>query len=370
MTKKLRIGVLFGGRSAEHEVSVTSARSMLAAMDTDKYDITMIGIAKDGQWLLAEDAVKVLQAGVVEGADLLPVLLDYPGSKALVSQPQVPANQLHDQQLDVIFPLLHGPYGEDGTIQGLLELTGIAYVGSGVVGSAVGMDKEVARRAFRAEGLPITDAVVVRRRQWRKDPAAARKHIESQLRYPLFVKPVNLGSSVGVSKVREPGELDSAMDEAATYDSKIIVENEVADCREIECAVLGNDEPEASVLGEIVPGNEFYDYATKYIDDKSELIVPARVSDKTMNTVRALSLRAFRAVDAAGLARVDFFVNKDDESIIHLNEINTMPGFTPISMYPRLWQASGVSYPELIDRLIQLALERQQDRLENRTSLQ
>ena len=368
MSEKIRVGVLFGGRSCEHEVSVTSARSLLEALDKDRYEAVMIGISKEGRWLVAEDALKVLEAGVVEEGDALPVMLDYPGSRELVARSRGELISAASGQVDVIFPILHGPFGEDGTVQGLLELAGVAYVGAGVVGSAVGMDKEMMRRAFRAEGLPQVDYTVFRRRSWEREPEAVERRIEARFAYPVFVKPVNLGSSVGITRARDVEEFRRGMDEAASFDYKIMVEAEAANCREVECAVLGNEDPRASVLGEIVPGNEFYDYNAKYIDDDSALIIPARVSGETTERVRQAALRAFRAVESAGLARVDFFVDKDDESI-YLSEINTMPGFTPISMYPKLWQASGIGYGELIHRLIQLALERHGERQKTRTSL-
>ena len=368
MSRKIRVGVLFGGRSCEHEVSVTSARSLLEAIDKERYEAVMIGISKEGRWLVAEDALKVLEAGVVEEGNALPVMLDYPGSRELVARGHGGLAAAASGQVDVIFPILHGPFGEDGTVQGLLELAGLAYVGAGVVGSAVGMDKEMMRRAFRAEGLPQVDYTVVRRRRWERESEAVRHEIEARFAYPIFVKPVNLGSSVGITKARDAGELRRGMDEAASFDYKIMVEAAAVNCREVECAVLGNEDPEASVLGEIVPGNEFYDYDAKYVDDTSDLIIPARISAETTELVRQTALRAFRAVESAGLARVDFFVDKGDESI-YVSEINTMPGFTPISMYPRLWQASGVGYGELIHRLIQLGLERHEDRRKTRTFL-
>lgn len=361
MSRRIRLGLLFGGRSCEHEVSVTSARSVLAAIDGDKYDVTMIGITKEGRWLLADDATRVLEAGVVGDEKLPSVMLDYPGSRALVASPGAGVPALEQERLDVVFPLLHGPYGEDGTVQGLLELAGIPYVGSGVAGSAVGMDKELMKRAFRAENLPGVDYRVYRRSRWQREPREVAAEIGAGPGFPCFVKPVNLGSSVGVSKVRGPDELAAAMDLAASFDLKIMVEAAVVDCHEVECAVLGNEQPEASTVGEIVPGNEFYDYAAKYLDDTSELIIPARISGEAMERVRELSLRAFRAVDAAGMARVDFFVTRDPETVL-VNEINTIPGFTPISMYPKLWAASGIPYPQLIDRLIELALERARER--------
>ena len=368
MSRKIRVGVLFGGRSCEHEVSVTSARSLLEAIDKERYEAVMIGITKEGRWLVAEDALKVLEAGVVEEGNALPVMLDYPGSRELVARGHGDLAAAASGQVDVIFPILHGPFGEDGTVQGLLELAGVAYVGAGVVGSAVGMDKEMMRRAFLAEGLPQVDYTVVRRRRWEREPEAVFGEIEEQFAYPVFVKPVNLGSSVGITKARHEEELRRGMDEAASFDYKIMVEAAALNCREVECAVLGNEDPQASVLGEIVPGNEFYDYNAKYADDNSDLIIPARVSEETAERVRQYAIRAFRAVESAGLARVDFFIDKGDESI-YLSEINTMPGFTPISMYPKLWQASGIGYGELIHRLIQLGLERHGERQKTRTSL-
>lgn len=363
MSRKLRVGVLCGGRSAEHEVSVISARSMLEAIDADKYELVMIGISKEGRWLSAADTQQLLASSQVHEDGLTPVVLDYLGTRTLVAQ----QGDGQDQALDVIFPLLHGPYGEDGTVQGLMELANIAYVGAGVVGSAVGMDKEMMKRAFKAEGLPQVDHQVVRRSRWEKDRAGVRAAIEAALAYPVFVKPVNLGSSVGVSKAGDGAELAQAIDEAAQYDYKVVVEAEASGCREVEVAILGNESPEASIAGEIVPGNEFYDYNAKYIDDNSDLIIPARIAPATQEAVRTLGIRAFQAVEAAGLARVDFFVRESDEAIF-VNEINTMPGFTPISMYPKLWEASGVSYGALIDRLIQLGIERYADKQKTKTA--
>ena len=367
MSEKIRVGILFGGRSCEHEVSVTSARSVLDAIDQTKYDVTMIGISKQGQWLLPGDAKAVLEAGIVAGDDLLPVTMDYLADGAIVPRHGA-AESLGSRSLDVVFPLLHGPYGEDGTVQGLLELADIAYVGSGVVGSAVGMDKEMAKRAFTAEGLAQCEYSVVRRTHWRNSRTDIVQQLERTFSYPLFVKPSNLGSSVGITKVHSSGELAPAIDFAADYDSKIIVEVAVENAHEVECAVLGNDDPQASTVGEIIPGNEFYDYETKYIDDNSRLVIPAAISDAAAATVQQIALRAFQAVGAMGLARVDFFVRREDDSVI-INEINTMPGFTPISMYPKLWAASGLSYSRLIDRLIELALERHAEKRLTRNAL-
>ncbi|OQX28646.1 MAG: hypothetical protein B0D92_07825 [Spirochaeta sp. LUC14_002_19_P3] len=358
MNNKIRVGVLFGGRSCEHEVSVKSARAIVAAIDPDKYDITLVGISKTGHWLTSSDASKMLAADVVEGEELLPSSLEYSGSGQLA----VGVGQT--QAIDVIFPVLHGPYGEDGTVQGLLELSGLPYVGSGVAGSAVGMDKEMMRRVFRAENLPQVDYITVRRSKWKEREATVRADIESRFAYPFFIKPVNMGSSVGVSKVHDGKELSIAMEKAASYDTKIMVEAAALDCREVEAAVLGNVPLEAAdALGEIVPGHEFYDYEAKYSDNTTELIIPARVSPETAARVQDIAVRACEAVGAYGLARVDFFVGKENEEI-YLNEINTMPGFTPVSMYPQLWKASGLSYSRLIDRLIQLALEHHRDKMD------
>jgi D-alanine-D-alanine ligase len=362
MPDKIRVGVLFGGRSAEHEVSVTSARSVLESIDRDKYEVTMIGIDRGGQWLAAGDATRLLASGRVEGDDLHPVALDYLGGE-LVMQNGTPGSQ----PVDVIFPILHGPFGEDGTVQGLMELAGVAYVGSGVLGSAVGMDKDMMKRVFRAEGFAQVDYASVLRSRWRVEPEVVRHEMERDLGYPLFIKPANLGSSVGITKAHNAAEFDAGMDEAARYDRKLIVEANAENCREVEVSVLGYENPEVSVVGEVAPGNEFYDYRAKYMDDNSELYIPARIRPDTADRVRELGRRAFLAVEAAGLSRVDFFVSQDDEEQVYVNEINTMPGFTPISMYPKLWEASGVSYAELIDRLIQLALERNRDRQDTTT---
>ncbi len=365
MPDRLRVAVLFGGRSCEHEVSIVSARSVIAAIDRQRYDVVMIGIDKGGRWLCAHDAQRLLGRDVVAGDDLLPVALDYPGGGQLVAAGGAGGDR---QSIDVVFPLLHGPFGEDGTVQGLLELAGVAYVGAGVGGSAVGMDKELSRRVFAAEGLPQVDYTVVRRHRWEREREAVCAEIEQRFDYPLFVKPVSLGSSIGVVKAHDGAQLRAGIDEAAQFDYKVMVEAAAQNCREVEVAVLGNEEPEASVPGEIVPGHEFYDYSDKYLDDRSQLIVPARLGPAMTERVRSLAVRAFRAVEGAGLARVDFFVDPSDQGV-WINEINTMPGFTPISMFPRLWQASGLSYPQLVDRLIELALVRHRDRQRTRTAL-
>ncbi len=374
MAKKLRVGILFGGRSGEHEVSLLSAASVLRAIDRDKFDVTPIGITRKGRWLAAADANHLLNGdmGAVSrrlragdpdatpGAKLLhegiPTLL------APVPGPQGPEGKA----IDVVFPVLHGTFGEDGTIQGLFELAGIAYVGSGVLGSAAGMDKDVMKRLFVEAGLPIVKHVTLLRADWEKNPRKAIAQVEKSLKYPVFVKPANLGSSVGISKAHDRKELGPALTLAAKYDRKLVVEQGVggkkARAREFEVAVLGNDDPKASVVGEIVPGKEFYDYEAKYLSEGSVPVIPAKLSRAETKKIREMAVAAFRACDLAGLARVDFLMEPDGKQRIFVNEVNTMPGFTQISMYPKLWEASGLSYTGLITRLIELALERQAEK--------
>jgi D-alanine-D-alanine ligase len=359
--KKLRVGILFGGRSGEHEVSLRSARSILAAIDRKKYDVVEMGITKEGRWLQGGQAQRLLgEPATVKG------------TSSGVSLMSAASNPGAATGLDVVFPVLHGTFGEDGTIQGLFELADIAYVGSGVLGSAAGMDKDAMKRMFAATGLPMTPHVTLLRSEWRADPKKCTRAIEKALQYPVFVKPANLGSSVGISKVKSRAELAAAMDEAAEFDRKIVVEQGVGGPgvkpRELEVAVLGNDAPEASVVGEIVPAKEFYDYEAKYElsgPDESECIIPAKLTKADERRIRSMALEAFRACDCAGLARVDFLMaprvgGKGNEIV--LNEVNTLPGFTSISMYPKLWAATGLSYPKLIDRLIGLAMERQAEK--------
>jgi D-alanine-D-alanine ligase len=373
MKKRLRIGILFGGRSGEHEVSLVSAASILRAIDRKKYDVVPIGITKDGHWLPAAESQHLLEGNTAPlqlsasttngaGADLLKQSSDIAG------------------KLDVIFPVLHGTFGEDGTIQGMLELADIPYVGSGVLGSAASMDKDVMKRLFSTAGLPQTPWIALTRTQWRTDPRHCTKKIEAALKYPLFVKPANLGSSVGISKVHNRAELAPAMNMAAEYDRKLVIEQGVggpgAKPRELEVSVLGNDAPTASLVGEIIPDREFYDYASKY-DPTSNSIpeIPAHLTAAQSRQIRSMAIAAFRACDCAGLARVDFLMEptpppnpksktktKPKEPAIYLNEINTMPGFTSISMYPKLWAATGLPYKDLIDRLISLALERHREK--------
>jgi D-alanine-D-alanine ligase len=365
MKKKTRIGILFGGRSGEHEVSLLSAASILKAIDPKKYEVVPIGITKTGHWLAPTEARQLL------AGESTSHLLQLNAGADLVHQ-----STALTRQIDVIFPVLHGTFGEDGTIQGLLELADIAYVGSGVLGSAAGMDKDVMKKLFAAAALPQTPHVAFTRTQWRLDPKHVIKQIETALRYPLFVKPANLGSSVGISKVHNRAELAPAMDLAASFDRKLIIEQGVGGPnvkpRELEVAVLGNDSPVASVVGEIVPDREFYDYDSKYASSSaSEPIIPADLTAAETKQIRQMAIAAFRACECSGLARVDFLMEPATpakgktparKSSIYLNEINTMPGFTSISMYPKLWQASGLPYKELIDRLIQLAIERHKEK--------
>ncbi|MFY9842522.1 MAG: D-alanine--D-alanine ligase family protein [Terriglobales bacterium] len=402
---KLRVGILFGGRSGEHEVSLLSAASVLNAIDKTKYEVVPIGITKDGRWLTAEHAERLLKGEKqaderldkdknVRPTPVTPLRAGdpeaTPGAAVLATGASVvvpPEPSRRDAGLapfqtdanlrrasdrainvDVIFPVLHGTFGEDGTIQGLLELADIAYVGAGVLGSSAGMDKDVMKSLFRAAALPIVKHVTVLRSQFEREPRKVQKLVESKLKYPVFVKPANLGSSVGISKAHDREELGPAIAEAAKFDRKIVIEEGVGGkknkAREIECAVLGNDDPKASIAGEIVPCKEFYDYDAKYLVEGSEAVIPANLTKTEMKTVQRLAIAAFQAVDCTGLARVDFLMDPKSRRIF-VNEINTMPGFTAISMYPKMWVASGVSYPDLIDRLITLGIERHEDKKRN-----
>jgi D-alanine-D-alanine ligase len=389
----LRIGVLFGGRSGEHEVSLLSAASVLNAIDKEKYEVVPIGITKDGKWLTSSDAENLLtgklvleprnlRAGDPQNTESAAVLAR---GEAVVVPPE-PVNRqaglvpfqsdasllrrASDRAInvDVIFPVLHGTFGEDGTIQGLLELADIPYVGAGVLGSAAGMDKDIMKSLFLAAGIAIVKHVSILRSDWEKDPKKVEKLVSGKLKYPVFVKPANLGSSVGISKAHNRKELGPAIEEAAKFDRKIVIEQGVGGnknkAREIECSVLGNDEPSASIPGEIVPIKEFYDYNAKYLDEGSKLIIPAKLTKAQTKKVQEMAIAAFKAVDCCGLARVDFLMDPKTGKM-YLNEINTMPGFTSISMYPKLWAASGLEYSDLIDRLIQLAIERHTDKKKN-----
>lgn len=362
--KKIRIGLIFGGRSGEHEVSLASAQSVMANLDREKYEVVPIGITKTGAWLLGtEPALLTGQAQPDEHTTAVTLTGD-PSLRRLI--PLQEGEPLHeDGALDVIFPVLHGTYGEDGALQGLLEMADLPYVGCGVLGSSLGMDKEKMKMIFRAVGLRVGDFLTYRRSAWERSPDTIMNEIEERIGYPCFVKPVNLGSSVGINKAHDRVELDHAMRVAAEYDRKIIIERNI-NCRELECAVLGNDEPIASVVGEVLPSNEFYDYRAKYIDNKSQVIIPADIPQSIAEEVRRQATQAFLALELSGLSRVDFFLEKET-NIVYINEVNTLPGFTEISMYPKLWEASGVSYTELFDRLIEFAIERHADRQRNRT---
>lgn len=353
---KIRVGVIFGGRSGEHEVSVQSARSIMSSLDPERYEIVPIGIDKGGRWHVGDAVKQTLATGSSfvliedEGKQEQAFLLDSPSKDDAV----VPRDAVRG--VDVFVPALHGSYGEDGTIQGMLEMLDVPYVGAGVLASAVGMDKTFMKRLFSVAGLPQVRYTFFTQRRYELEAHTIKEEIARTFGYPCFVKPANMGSSVGISKVKDETKLDGAIQLALRYDNKVIVE-EGLDVREIEVGVLGNDEPKASIAGEIVPSNEFYDYRAKYMDGESALIIPAPLSDATMEEIRRMAVAAYEAVDCSGLARVDFFIEKNTDRVI-LNEINTMPGFTRFSMYPKLWEASGVSYPELIDRLIHLALSR------------
>jgi len=395
--KKIRVGILFGGRSGEHEVSLLSAASVFNAIDKNKFEVVPVGITREGRWVTASDAERLLEGRPLEheerqlragdpeataGAAVLArgeAVMVPPEPKSAMAPFQTDAEtamlarRASDRAInvDVVFPVLHGTFGEDGTIQGLLELADIPYVGAGVLGSAAGMDKDIMKALFRAAGLPIVKHVTILRGEWEAEPKKTEKKVEKTLKYPVFVKPANLGSSVGISKAHNHKELGPAIYEAAKFDRKIVIEQGVGEkkqkAREIECSVLGNDKPEASLPGEIVPGKEFYDYTAKYLDEGSELIIPAKLTKAETKKVQQLALGAFQAVDCAGLARVDFLMDPKTRRIF-LNEINTMPGFTAISMYPKLWAASGVGYAELIERLIRLGLERYQEKKKNQYS--
>ncbi|HCI82574.1 MAG TPA: D-alanine--D-alanine ligase [Ktedonobacter sp.] len=370
--KKIRVGLVFGGRSGEHEVSLASARSVMAKLDSEKYEVVPIGITKSGQWLTGEEQTRLLASGVADaeqGTDTTSTAVTLTGDPTVRRLiPLQGSEPLRDNgALDVIFPVLHGTYGEDGTLQGLLEMANVPYVGCGVLGAALGMDKEKMKMVFEAVGLPNVEYVVFRRAEWERSPEEVMTTIEQRLGYPCFVKPVNLGSSVGINKAHNREELEHAMRVAAEYDRKIIIERGI-NCRELECAVLGNDEPIASVVGEVIASNEFYDYHAKYLGGKSQVIIPADIPQQVAEEVRRQAVQAFLALDLSGLARVDFFLERETGKV-YINEVNTLPGFTEISMYPKLWDASGLPYPELLNRLIELAQERFEDKQRNRTSL-
>lgn len=368
---KIKVGVIFGGRSGEHEVSLLSAQSVMAALDREKYEVVPVGITRHGRWLTG-NVVAALTEGKtdVQTAALLPD----PQASGLMELREAgeQAGELTAvTQLDVLLPILHGTYGEDGTVQGLLELADLPYVGAGVVGSAVGMDKAIFKHVMAANGLPVLRWKLVTRQEWQMDGTAVLDGLEAALNYPMFTKPANLGSSVGISKCKNRAELEAGINEAAQYDRRIVVEQGV-NVRELEVAVLGNENPAASVVGEIRPRRDFYDYTAKYLaapnsDEYSELLIPAELDAATAVTVQALAIRAYKAIDCAGMGRVDLLLDTDNGAL-YINEINTIPGFTRISMYPKLWEASGLPYPQLLDKLIELALERHAEKADTKTS--
>lgn len=380
--RPLRIGVVFGGRSSEHEVSLASARNVMDALTQAGHTVVPIGITPEGRWLTSKDPMKLLtqtQDADSSNADSDGADSDATDHSSVASDSAASENESwallphHAEDaplpaIDVLWPVLHGPYGEDGTIQGMLEMANLPYVGCNVLASAVCMDKAMAKVIFAAAGLPQVPWLVVMRNHWQQSPEMVLSEVEEKLGdYPFFVKPANLGSSVGISKARNRDELSKALTLAARYDRKLLVEVAVPNAREIEVSILGNDEPIASVPGEIKPGNDFYDYAAKYLDDNSDLIIPANLNEELIERIQIMAIQAFKAVDATGLARVDFLMDRVRETV-YLNEINTMPGFTRISMYPKLFEASGVSYPALADKLVKLALQRYADRQMNQTS--
>ncbi len=371
--QKIRVGVIFGGRSGEHEVSLASAQSVMDAIDESKYEIVPIGITKDGRWIASGNPMKALKAGDAEASQPAALLGD-PSRRGLMrlqdTERAVEATRL--TELDVVFPVLHGTYGEDGTVQGLLELAALPYVGAGVLGSVLGLDKSAFKDVMRAYDLPIVKDVMFKRKAWDADPDGVMDQIEAQFDYPVFSKPANMGSSVGISKCHDRAGLAAGMAEAARYDRKLIVEEAVPAAREIEVSVLGNDDPIASVPGEVIPSREFYSYESKYLDEgdqASELLIPAPISAEMTERVRELAVQVYKAIDCAGMARADFLLSEETGEL-YVNEVNTIPGFTSISMYPKLWEASGIPYPELIDRLIELAIERYQDKERSETSYQ
>jgi len=360
--KRLRVGVLFGGRSTEHEVSILSAQSIITAMDPQRFEAVPLYIDREGRWLTGDSLKRLVSNTAAREYVYLP---PDPTQHSLV--PAQDGRGVGLPPLDVVFPVFHGLNGEDGTIQGVLELANLPYVGAGVLGSALGLDKIYMKRAFAAAGLPVVDYLPITRRQYERDPDAFIALIEERIGYPCFSKFANSGSSVGTTKAHNRGELVEGLRLASTFDRKLLVERAV-DARELEISVLGNDEPEASVVGEVVPAHEFYDYDAKYLDEGSRLLIPAPVDTVVAQEARSLALRAFQAVDAAGMARVDFFLERTTSRLL-VNELNTIPGFTRISMYPKLWEASGLSYPKLIERLVELAIERFNDRQRSQTAI-
>jgi len=361
--QKLHVAVLFGGRSGEHEVSLMSARSVLSVLDPAKYEVTQVGITHEGTWLTGTDVLDKFEHNETHG--LIPVLVSPDPSERGLYITEGISGLKKWSDIDVYIPVLHGTFGEDGTLQGLFELADVAYVGAGVVGSSVGMDKGIFKDVMIANHIPVVDMMVVLRAELKSDMVSVIERAETVGEYPLFTKPANLGSSVGVTKCSNRSDLQEGLMEAAMFDRRILVQKGVKNVREIEVSVLGNDDPVASVCGEVLPSREFYSYESKYIDGTSGLLIPAPLPDEISECIREYAVRAYKAIDCAGMARVDFFVEKDTNKI-YLNELNSIPGFTKISMYPKLWEASGLQYNKLVDRLIELATERKADR--DRTS--
>ena len=386
--KRLRVGVVYGGRSSEHEVSLASAAAVLTQLDPKQYEVIPICIQQDGRWSLADKPPSTLSAAdlIASANSSVPSsnqpgtsrevhFLAYPAESRIMTI-QIDSELTHEGVrafvsrlgVDVVFPVVHGPFGEDGTLQGLFELANVPYVGTGVLGSAVAMDKAVAKTLFAANNLPTVKHLLVTAVQWNTGRNTVLEKISDLLTYPMFVKPANMGSSIGISKAADRPQLEQAIEVARQFDFKVIVEEAVPDAREIECAVLGNEAPEVSVPGEVLPSGEFYDYESKYVDDRTAYVIPAKLTSKQTNTLQSMAIAAFQAVEASGMARVDFLMTRETERL-YLNEVNTIPGFTTVSMYAKLWQASGLGYPELLKRLINLALERHRERQVLRTSL-
>jgi D-alanine-D-alanine ligase len=362
--KKMRVGVIFGGRSGEHEVSLASAASVIRALDPEKYEAVPIGITKEGRWLVGTGAQKMLPE-VLKSGERVSLPAD-PTAAALV--PLTRNSHERSFPVDVVFPVMHGTFGEDGTIQGLLELAGLPYVGAGVLASAVGIDKDVQKRLFEQAGLPIVPFLAVQRSEWERDRAKILRQVKKQFRFPVFIKPATLGSSVGMTRVNKPAELPAAIDLAAEFALKIMIERCVT-AREIEVSVLGNDEIRASIPGEVVPHREFYDYTAKYLEEGTRLLIPAPLAKKQVAAIQGYAIRAFRAIDGSGMARCDFFLERRTGKIF-INELNTIPGFTSISMYPKMWEASGLPYTKLVDRLIELALELHRQKARTKYSIE
>lgn len=369
--KKLRVAVLFGGRSGEHEVSLMSARSMLSAMDAERYEVIQVGITLDGDWLTGNNTLEAFENGSFGDLDRVVPPTEPSHQSLYVIRPTKMGDKLEAlPAVDVFFPVLHGPFGEDGTLQGLLELADVAYVGAGVAGSSVGMDKGIFKDVMRANNIPIVDSLLVLRSEIENDTTAVIDKVEKLGAYPFFAKPANLGSSVGITKCNSRSDLAEGLLEAARYDRRLIIERGAVNVREVEVSVLGNEDPQTSVCGEILPSREFYSYESKYVDGTSGFIIPSQLPQDVTHKIREYAVCAYKAIDCAGMARADFFVENETHKI-YLNELNTLPGFTSISMYPKLWQASGMSYSQLIDRLIELALERkrQRDHTEHRRTI-